>query len=112
MNEPQTSTAANTSELSALLGDPIETTEPYWMLHELWRRLPPSEAQRVISAAMQDIDAKDNALREAVRYMRGCSKLCADVVDDACCSHVLKVCEAALTPNAPHQPRCGQGTEP
>lgn len=86
-------------ELNRLLGEPIEATEPYWMLHELWHRLPPSEALRVVAAAMQDIDAKDNALREAVRYARGCALLCTDVVDDACCAHVVKVCEDALTPN-------------
>lgn len=76
-----------------------------------WRRLDrqtkrmPAPASRKCmngwtNSVMQDIDAKDNALREAVRYARGCAKLCTDVVDDACCAHVVKVCEAALTPNA------------
>ena len=94
-----TAPKATASDLSALLGAPIEATEPYWMLHELWHRLPPSEALRVIAAAMQDIGAKDAALREAVKYAKGCARLCTDVVDDACCAHVVKVCEAALTPN-------------
>ena len=106
MSENENQPAAKTSELNALLGAPVEATDPYWMLHELWRRLPPCEALRVVGAAMQELGAKDaqiEALKDALsdcasglRYIRqGHGDLYGVGWDRA-----LGKADACLSPNA------------